>query len=93
MDEFCKQNFISSYAYINDNSILLTNKVFSNNESLSSSMNASKNDRSSPTENLQTTNGSAMISTSPNSQSFISIRSWVERGYKFIEKKFNLNVF
>ncbi|RMZ99580.1 Eukaryotic translation initiation factor 2-alpha kinase 4 [Brachionus plicatilis] len=80
MDDYCKKACINSYSYINDNSVLLNSKIVANNQPSLNSL-VSDSNAMEPTE------------TSASSKIFLSIRSWIDRGFRFMEKEFNLNDF
>lgn len=101
MDEYCKKHYINSYTYIKENSILFTSQILDNyqlNSTLNSasSINLSTNDQleSSLSSTLNNNNNNnSSLASSPSNQSFLKFRSMIERGFRFFEKKINLNDF
>ncbi len=80
-EEYCRKNAINSFAFIKENSITSTSQIFTTNTNFNINQETanSVNDYTSP--------------VSASNQSFVKIRSLIEKGYKFIEKKFNLHEF
>lgn len=95
MDEYCKKHCINAYSYIKENSILFTSQIFAHNSSSiqNNSVDAWLTDQLDQSQNLTLNNTSSSLKTSPSSQSFLKIRSLIDKGFKFLEKKFNLNDF
>lgn len=106
MDEYCKKNGINSYAYLKETSIVSTSQIFSANILTSSSSSISSGSSVNMTNGTESLRGnqssgnmlnqsskSNLVSIPPPSQTFVRIRSLVDRGFKFLEKKFNLSEF
>jgi hypothetical protein len=90
MDEYCKKHSICHYAYINDSSTMYTSQLFNSSLfSLSTDKQENSNNLNIPYGMNNQTNGTL----NATNHSYIRIRSLIEKGYKFIEKKFNLNEF
>ncbi len=98
MDEYCEKYNITSYAFLKENSTSSTSQIFMSN-SLKSIMNSdsefiirrrgiSEIVTASPPRH----NNNLMITAQPTIQ-FIKIRSLIDRGIKFVEKKLNLEEF
>ena len=85
MDEYCKKYCINSYSYLKEGSSMSTSQhIFLNN--------SYTNIESANSSNINQ-HGSTITSSSPPLSQFLKIRSLVDRGVKFIEKKLNLQDF
>lgn len=94
MDEYCKKHGINTYTFINDNSTIYTAQQFASIDG-STQSSSTTTTSSSVTFSVQqsTTTTTSSTGTLNGGQSFVKVRSLVERGYKFVEKKFNLTDF
>lgn len=86
VDEYCKKHNINSYVYLNDSSTMFTSKILSANF-------AHLNSDSDNNNGNNTSTSSSSLSSITAGQSLLKIRSLIDKGYKFLEKKFNLNDF
>lgn len=94
MDEYCKKHGINTYTFINDNSVMYTAQQFASIDgSTQSSSTTTTSSSVTFTVQQSTTTTTSSTGTLNGGQSFVKVRSLVERGYKFVEKKFNLSDF
>lgn len=102
MDEYCKKHNINTYTFINDNSTLYTAQLFSSYLGVSGDNANSNTSSSNVTFSLHSSSQSSGVSSSnlsvggntSNNTSYVEIRSsLVDKGYRFVEKKFNLSDF
>ena len=84
MDEYCKKHCINSYVYINDYSVFHTSQIFASNCSI----------QKNQVSNQEKVKFSVQESSdSMDYQSFVKIRSPIDKGFRFTEKKFRLTDF
>ncbi len=87
MDEHCKKYSITSYAFLKENSTSSTSQIFLTNSFKTTTTN-SDTASTSPTSH----NNNLIASAQPTNQ-FIKIRSLLDRGLKFVEKRLSLQEF
>ena len=92
MDDYCKKNCLSSYVFLDEGSTSGATQAFIQGSKSNGSESSNSIMTVSSTNSLQT-NGLNGSTNGSNCQGVVRFRSMIDRGVRFVEKRFSLNDF